>query len=74
MRDIEAVEIGRLRKLMRYGQADFEEDWNVALALAVLMATGRNAEKLEPMLNICMNRILAYLGNNPNARPFVRLP
>ena len=67
-----AVEICQMRKLMRYNQAAYEEDWDVALALAIICAD-KNLCEPDPrlrMLERCMSRILAYISNNPDARPF----
>jgi hypothetical protein len=64
-----AVEISHMRQLMKYGQAQYEEDWKLSLALSVLLAMG-STERLEMMLERCFNRMIAYLENNPEARPF----
>lgn len=67
-----AVEIRHTRRLMLYDQAAYEEDWNVALALAVLCAD-KDIREPDPrlrMLDRCFQRILAYISNNPDARPF----
>lgn len=64
------VEVKKMRKLMLYGAKDFRQDWELAQALAVLMAMGPNERHLRPLLDGCMNRVLAYLGNHPDARPF----
>jgi hypothetical protein len=63
-----AVEVSKMRQLMKYGQAQFEEDWKVAQALALLIAGG--SENLEPMLDECFQRILAFMANDKYARPF----
>ena len=64
-----AVDICHMRKLMRYDQAAYEDDWNTAIALAQLMATG-SKPYFERTLERCMSRIFAYISNNPDARPF----
>ena len=64
------LRLREMRKLMRYADAHFREDWETALSLAQLMATGQNERHLQPLLDGCMDRVLAYLGNNPDARPF----
>jgi hypothetical protein len=64
-----AKDILWMRRLMRYDQVQYMEDWNLACALAMLMSAG-NKEFFEPMLNSCMNRILAYWSNNPDSLPF----
>jgi hypothetical protein len=64
-----AVEIVHTRRAMRYCQADFEQDWKLAVALAALLAL-ENREFLEPMLDRVFINILAYISNNPDARPF----
>jgi hypothetical protein len=67
-----AVEIRHMRRLMLYGQEAFEEDWNVALALAIICAEKdvREPDPRHRMLDSCFQRILAYISNNPDARPF----
>lgn len=60
-----AVEICHMRRLMRYDQEAFEEDWKLAQALALLMALGKM--HFEPMLDSCFQRILAYTSNEPDA-------
>ena len=69
-----AVEICKMRQLMRYGQEQFEEDWELAQALALLMAVPVNPETgmgsrdhFAPMLDSCFQRILAYTSNEPDA-------
>lgn len=64
-----AVEMSQMRKLMRYGKKEFEEDWQVAVALAVLMAL-RDDARFSLMLENCFNRMLAYRQNNPDVLPF----
>ena len=67
-----AVEICHMRKLMRYDQAAYEDDWNTAIALAILCAD-KDVREPDPrlrMLDRCFQRILAYISNNPDARPF----
>ena len=62
------VEMSKMRKLMRYGQADFEEDWNLAIALTAYLANGQS--HFQNMFDSCMMRVNAYVANNPDARPF----
>jgi hypothetical protein len=64
-----ATEISKISKLMRYGADQFKEDWDVAIALSVLMATG-NPDNFQEQLDGCFQRILAYLKNDHWARPF----
>jgi hypothetical protein len=61
-----SVEVSKMRRLMRYGQAEFEEDWNLSIALARLMAMG-DKPHFEAMLDSCFQRILAYNANEPEA-------
>lgn len=63
-------EVSRMRKLMRYTEADYRTDWETAKALSLLMAVGSNERYLAPLLAGCMNRVLAYYFNNPDLRPF----
>jgi hypothetical protein len=55
---------------MRYGPEQYSEDWNLSIALAQFIADGKT--HFEPMLESCMNRIIAYQSNNPEALPFER--
>ena len=64
-----AVEIRHMRRLMLYDQAAYEEDWNVALALAQLMAVG-GKEHFQRVLDDCFQRLIAYRCNNPYVLPF----
>ncbi len=64
-----AVEISKMRKLMKYDQAQFERDWSECLACAVLLASGAH-HSLERIIESNFQRILAYMANNPDARPF----
>ena len=64
-----SVELSHMRQLMKYGQAQYEQDWRLSIALAILLATG-STSALEPMLDRCFMRMEAYLKNNPDARPF----
>ena len=59
-----AVEISKIRQYMRYGQEQFEKDWELSLALAVLMSEG-DKPHFEPMLDSCFQRMLAYQANEP---------
>ena len=59
-----AVEISKMRQLMRYGQEQFEEDWKLSIALAQLMAMGDKIH-FEAMLDSCFQRIIAYASNEP---------
>lgn len=63
-------EVSKMQRLMRYTAYDYWEDWAVAESLALLMAVGQNERYLAPMLNSCMNRILAYHANHPDELPF----
>jgi hypothetical protein len=66
-----AVEISHMKRLMRYDQAKFEEDWNVALALAKIMSQPYvNPDTYQRMLEGCFQRMLAYMEINPDAKPF----
>ena len=64
-----SVEISHMRQFMKYGHAQYEEDWKLSLALSVLLAMG-STERLEMMLDRCFMRMEAYLKNNPDTRPF----
>lgn len=64
-----AVEVSKMRQLMQYDQSDYESDWNVMIALAVLQTDGEK-DHLQRMMDSCWQRILAYLSNNPDARPW----
>jgi hypothetical protein len=66
-----AVEISQMKRLMRYDQAKFEEDWNVANALAVIMTQPMvNPDTYQRMLEGCFQRMFAYMEINPDAKPF----
>jgi hypothetical protein len=64
-----AIEISKMRKLMKYNHERYTEDWNTAIAVSILMATGGH-DRFEMVLEGCMNRILAYQANNPEDRPW----
>lgn len=59
----EAVEMSLMRKLMRYGPAQYKEDWESLVALAQIQAVNGEQEHLERLMNGCMKRILAYQAN-----------
>lgn len=65
-----AEKVRDAKRLMRYGQAEFEEDWNLAVALAILMARPNNNADFTNMLEDCWTRMHAYMANNPDARPW----
>jgi hypothetical protein len=69
---VQAIEVGKLAAAMRYGEKDFEQDWELAQAIALLMA-GMGQEEIEGVMvdvrgNEClaglleatMNRIIAF--------------
>jgi hypothetical protein len=69
---VQAIEVGKLAQAMRYGEKDFEQDWELAQAIALLMA-GMGQEEIEGVMvdvrgNECMaglleatmNRIIAF--------------
>jgi hypothetical protein len=64
-----SVELSHMRKLMKYGEAQYREDWDLCIALAQLLGLG-HSDRLEIMLDSCFKRIEAYHANNPDARPF----
>ena len=64
-----AVEVSKMKRLMAYRQADYEKDWELAIACSILMATG-NPKNLEGILDGCMQRILAFRENNREMIPF----
>jgi hypothetical protein len=64
-----AVELSHIRQYMKYNETRFRQDWELSIALAILLAMG-HTEKLEFMLDSCMKRIQAYVANNPDARPW----
>ena len=56
---VQAMEVGKLAAAMRYGEKDFEQDWQLAQAIALLMAvSGR--DDLAGLLEATMNRVIAY--------------
>jgi hypothetical protein len=56
---VQAMEVGKLAAAMRYGEKDFEQDWQLAQAIALLMAvSGR--DDLAGLLEATMNRIIAF--------------
>lgn len=68
-----SVEVSKIRKYMRYGDREFAEDWESAIAVAKLMARKGEHERvdhLQIILDSCFQRIEAYLANNPDERPF----
>ena len=67
-----AAEVRRTKRLMSYGRAQFEQDWEEALALAVIMANPTSTADFAPMLDDCFMRIHAYMANHPDEFPFER--
>lgn len=65
-----AAEVRKAKSLMRYDQASFEKDWELAVALAFLMARPDNRVDWTAMLEDCFTRIYAYMANNPEELPF----
>jgi hypothetical protein len=64
-----SVEISKMRRLMKYGLSEYREDWQVSIALAILMGDGtRNHFQL--MLDSCFQRMQAFEANNPGVLPF----
>lgn len=74
MRDVQweyqATEVRKMRKLMKYTEVEFKKDWEVAVAMAQIMAVEGYAEHRQFLLDDAMMRILAYISNNPDARPW----
>lgn len=64
-----SVELSQMKRLMKYGEAQYREDWELSIALAQLLGMD-HTDRLEVMLDSCMKRIIAYKANNPKARPF----
>jgi hypothetical protein len=67
--ELHTAPILKARKLMKYGQAQFEKDWEEVCALAVLMAE-KETRWRRKLFEAAWVRIHAYLLNNPDARPF----
>ena len=65
-----ADEVRKTKRLMTYGQAEFEKDWELAVSLAALSSRRNNRTDWKPMLDGCFVRIHAYMANNPEARPW----
>lgn len=61
--------ISKIRQYMRYGPAQYREDWEQSIALAMLMSDGTR-EHLQPVLNDCFDRMEAYQLNNPYVLPW----
>jgi hypothetical protein len=56
---VQQIEVSKLAGAMRYREKDFEQDWELAQAIALLMAvSGR--DDLAVVLEQTMNRIIAY--------------
>ena len=64
------LDIRRISESMRYGPQQFKEDWDTAIAISQLMGVHEPYPDQEWMLESCMNRVLAYLQNNPEERPW----
>ncbi len=65
-----AVELSHMRQLMRYGQEDFERDWDACIAIAQIVAVEGEKEHLSRLTERSFTRMEAYLANNPDARPW----
>ena len=65
-----ADEVRKTKRLMNYGQADLEKDWELAVSLAFLSSRPDNRTDWQPMLDACFVRIYAYLANHPEGRPW----
>jgi hypothetical protein len=68
--DFRSFAVRRISEAMRYGPTQFKEDWDTVLALSQLMAVHGPFPYQESQAEDCMNRILAYLANNPDALPW----
>lgn len=55
-----AREIRLMRQAMKYRYADYLEDWELAVAIAQMMAEKGEQEHLKRMLEGCFNRMYAY--------------
>ncbi len=69
-----AAEVRDMKHLMRYGRAEFEKDWELAVALALIMASPSTTADFSPMLDECFMRIHAYVAIHPNELPFESRP
>ena len=75
-----AVELSHMKRLMKYGAAQFVEDWNLSIALAFLMADesnhGLRSQRPsgmmagEEMIDSAFKRMTVYMDIHPDARPF----
>ncbi len=57
--DYHNIEINRLKDAMKYGPTQFLEDWNQAIACAMLLSEPGH-ESLEIVLERCMQRVDAW--------------
>ena len=62
--------VRRLAESMRYGPNQFREDWETVIALSQLMAIHGPFECQQYQMEDAMNRVLAYLANNPDSLPW----
>jgi hypothetical protein len=60
-----AVEMSHIKQLMSYTQEQFEEDWQVCLALAVMMAEQGRKDHLEKLLDHYMKRVTVWASLFP---------
>jgi hypothetical protein len=71
-----SVQISKMRLMMKYGAKQFKEDWDSAIALAQIMGCdgeGSNVHGIphrQLLMEQCFERMEAYLGNNPEAKPW----
>ena len=68
--DPRTFEVRRISEAMRYGEREFKEDWDTVVALSQLMAVHEPFPYQEYQAEDAMNRVLAYLQNNPHSRPW----
>jgi RNase P protein component len=53
-------QVRMLRSAMRYTEADYQKDWDLAIALAQTMAAEGHKQHLEDMLETIFERLTAY--------------
>jgi hypothetical protein len=62
-----AVELSTMRQWMNYTDERFVEDWNVCLAISVLMASDGRKEHLDGLLDHHWKRVQGWIMNNPES-------
>jgi uncharacterized protein YihD (DUF1040 family) len=61
---LRSVKLSKLCQAMKYRQSDFERDWDLAIAISILLANGSD-RAFQGMLEDVMDRVIAYQSIEP---------